>query len=254
MIAVLSDVHANLEALTAVMKDLSARGVDKIAFLGDMIGYGPDPRAVLNFLKRFQFCLLGNHDLAVLEGPPSNFNAAAQAAVRWTRVQISPFEMGAAARFLRPRERAARLEHWKFLASLKPLRHWEDFTFVHDTPLAAGSAEYLMKAEQAHEAFERYPKVRAFFIGHSHVPKVITEREVWTPEPGKRYTLDQRLVVNVGSVGQPRDGDPRACYVLIEDGFVRYYRVPYDVESAAAKIRKVGALDPVLADRLFQGL
>jgi len=254
MIAVLSDVHANLEALTAVMRDLAARGVDKIAFLGDMIGYGPNPREVLNFLKRFQFCLLGNHDLAVLEGPPSNFNPAAQEAVRWTRRQISPFEMGGMSKVLKPGEHAARREHWKFLASLKPLRHWEDFTFVHDTPLAAGSAQYLMKAEEAQEAFSRYPKVRAFFIGHSHVPKIITESEVWTPEPGKRFALDRRMVVNVGSVGQPRDGDPRASYVLLDGDAFRYYRVPYDIEKTAAKIRKISVLDPILADRLFQGM
>jgi diadenosine tetraphosphatase ApaH/serine/threonine PP2A family protein phosphatase len=250
VIAVISDIHANLEALLAVFDHLRQRQVRRIFFLGDIIGYGPNPGEVIDYLKRFEFCLLGNHDLAVLKGAPPYFNQAAQRAVAWTRKQVSPFELKF--KFLQNAEYVRRLEAWKFLLELRPARRLGDLYFIHDTPADPGSCGYVRNLEQAREIFAKDPAVRGFFIGHSHVPKILTPDSARDPEYGRKYTFKERAIVNVGSVGQPRDKDPRACYVIIDDEGYRFFRVEYDAEAAARKIRAAG-LDPVLADRLLKG-
>jgi diadenosine tetraphosphatase ApaH/serine/threonine PP2A family protein phosphatase len=252
MIAVLSDVHSNLEALQAVRRDLARRGVQRAFFLGDLVGYGPDPVEVLRFIRRFEFCLLGNHDHAVLNGPPRTFNAAARRATFWTRRQLCPEEITAG--FLRPRELQQRRQFWSFLQSLRPLRQVGDTLFCHDTPAKPGSWRYVRTQEDADRIFQAHPERRAFFVGHSHVPGVWTEREYIAPEPGQKFDFRRRLVVNVGAVGQPRDGDPRACYVILEaDGF-RFLRVPYELAKTQEKILRNPELDPFLAERLFKGI
>lgn len=252
MIAILSDVHANLEALQAVWTDLFQRGAKRVYFLGDIVGYGPNPAEVLDFIKHFEFCLLGNHDEACLKGPPSNFNAVAANAVNWTRKQISPDELSGA--FLRRAEYKRRKEHWEYMLKLKPSREIEDMMFVHDTPAEPGSWRYVFTREEADAGFEANPFTRAFFFGHSHRPGIWTEKSYKEAEPGKKYMFRERVMVNVGSVGQPRDNDPRACYVLLEpDGF-RFYRVPYDVAKTQSKILEHPELDPALALRLGKGL
>ena len=252
MIAILSDVHANLEALTAVYKDLRQRGIQRAFFLGDIVGYGPNPAEVLDFIQHFEFCLLGNHDEACLKGPPSNFNAMAAKAVWWTRRQVCPDELSNP--FLHPSEYLKRKENWDYLLKLRPVRTMGDMMFVHDTPAAPGSWHYVLKQEDASAGFRAHPGIRAFFFGHSHKPGVWTEEGFSFAEPGKRFDFKQRVMVNVGSVGQPRDKDPRACYVLLEpDGF-RFFRVPYDLAKTQEKIRACPDLDPVLAERLAKGM
>ncbi len=251
MIAVLSDVHANLEALSAVWADVKQRGATSVYFLGDIVGYGPNPAEVLDFIKHFDFCLLGNHDEACLKGPPKNFNAAAAGAALWTRKQICPDELPGA--FLRRAEHRHRTELWEYMQQLQPSRRIGDMFFVHDTPAAPGSWRYVAKREEADAGFAAHPDVRAFFFGHSHRPGIWTERDYQEAEPGKKYPFRERVMVNVGSVGQPRDNDPRACYVLLEpDGF-RFFRVPYDVAKTQEKILNCPALDPALALRLGKG-
>jgi predicted phosphodiesterase len=249
VIAVLSDVHANLEALWAVLRDVSRRGVKRLFFLGDIIGYGPNPRNVLDFLKKFEFCLMGNHDRAVLTGPPRNFNPIAQRATTWTRKQIHPSELSF--RFLRRGEYALRKEYWDFLMALKPYRKMGEMFFAHDNPTMPGNDHYVRKVADADAAFARHPDVKAFFIGHSHVPRIFRPGRTEKPEFGKKYQFNGQTIVNVGSVGQPRDKDPRACYVIVDDGF-RYVRVEYDLKTTMEKIRKT-PLDPMLADRLAKG-
>jgi diadenosine tetraphosphatase ApaH/serine/threonine PP2A family protein phosphatase len=249
MIAVLSDVHANLEALKAVIRDVRARGVQRLFFLGDIIGYGPNPREVLDFLRHFEFCLMGNHDRAVLTGPPKYFNPVARKATEWTRKQIHL--SGLRFQFLRPRERRRRKEYWNFLLGLKPHRKVGELFFAHDNPTNPGNDMYVRKAQDAELAFRKHPDVKAFFIGHSHVPALWYRGRKDKPETGRKYAFDEPVIVNVGSVGQPRDKDPRACYVIVDDGF-RFVRVEYDVRKTQEKIRR-SPLDPVLADRLAKG-
>ena len=251
MIAILSDVHSNLEALTAVFKDLRQRDIQRIFFLGDIVGYGPDPVAVLDFIRNFEFCLLGNHDQACLEGPPRTFNVPARRAAEWTRQQVRPEALRAA--ILRPAEYQKRKEQWEYLQNLKPVRLIHDVMFVHDTPAAPGSCRYVLTRAEADAGFAANPTVRAFFFGHSHRPLVWTPERYFEAEPGKKFDFKQRVMVNVGSVGQPRDGDPRASYVILEpDGF-RFYRVPYDVAKTQEKMLACPELDPTLAHRLAKG-
>lgn len=251
MIAVLSDVHANLEALTAVWKDLTQRGAQRVFFLGDIVGYGPDPAAVLEFIKNFEFCLLGNHDEACLKGPAKAFNSAAASAAWWTRRQICPDDMTGA--FLRPGEFQRRTELWEYLLNLKPSRVVGQMMFCHDTPAQPGSWRYVRDRAEADAAFKSHPQIRAFFVGHSHIPGVWTEKSYFKAEPGRKFSFQDRVLVNVGSVGQPRDRDPRACYVMVEpDGF-RFFRVPYDTAATQEKIRMLTDLDPMLAERLGKG-
>jgi predicted phosphodiesterase len=251
MIAILSDVHANIEALTAVYKDLTQRGIKRTFFLGDIVGYGPNPVEVLEFIKHFEFCLLGNHDEACLKGPGKNFNKAAARSALWTRKQICPDEMSGA--FLRPGLYQQRKQQWEYLQNLKPVRIIGDIMFVHDTPAQPGSWRYVRNRAEADLGFQKYPAMRAFFFGHSHQPGVWLEKGYLPAEPGRKFDFKQRVMVNVGSVGQPRDKDPRACYVVLEpDGF-RFFRVPYDFSKTQEKIRACPELDPVLADRLAKG-
>ncbi|MCW8133094.1 MAG: metallophosphoesterase family protein [Planctomycetota bacterium] len=251
MIAIVSDVHANLEALTAVMADIDKRGIKRVFFLGDIVGYGPNPAEVLDFIKQFEFCLLGNHDEACLIGPSKKFNPVAQRATWWTRSQICPDELSGA--FLKPGQYQQRKDQWAFLQSLKPVRMVNETMFAHDTPAEPGSWRYVRSREEADLGFKKNPNVKLFFFGHSHQPGVWTETGYIQVEPGKKFTFAKRQMVNVGSVGQPRDRDPRACYVILEpDGF-RFFRVPYDVAKTQAKIRANTELDSVLADRLGKG-
>jgi predicted phosphodiesterase len=252
MIALLSDVHANLEALRAVFQDLRQRNVQRLFFLGDMIGYGPNPVEVLEFMKHFEFCLLGNHDEAVLKGPPPTFNKYASRAASWTRKLINPGDLSM--KMLRPGENKRREEQWQFLLSLKPMRRLGEMMFVHDTPAAPGSTKYVRNMKDVRDALNAHPEVRVFFIGHSHIPGIFTDKGMIVPEPGKKYTFDGRMVVNIGSVGQPRDKDNRASYVvLLPDGF-RFFRVPYEIERTMAKIRAEPELDEILAQRLVKGI
>lgn len=251
MIAILSDIHANLEALEAVFKELAQRNIKRVFFLGDIVGYGPNPGEVLDQIKNFEFCLLGNHDEAVLTGPSNKFSPMAQRSIWWTRSQICPDEMNNA--FLRPAEYQKRKEQWEFLKKLKPVRTVGEMMFVHDTPAEPGSWRYVRSREEADKGFQNNPKVRAFFFGHSHQPGVWTENGYLEAEPGRKFDFRKRVMVNVGSVGQPRDKDPRACYVILEaDGF-RFFRVPYELEKTQEKIRAIKDLDAKLADRLAEG-
>lgn len=251
MIAILSDVHANLEALTAVYRDLQQRGIRRTFFLGDIVGYGPNPVEVLEFIKQFEFCLLGNHDEAALQGPGKNFNPMAARAALWTRKQICPDELTAG--FFRPALMQQRREQWDYLMRLKPMRTLGDILFVHDTPAAPGSWKYVRTQADAEAGFKAHPAMRAFFFGHSHVPGVWTPERFLAAEPGRKFDFSERVMVNVGSVGQPRDKDPRACYVILDtDGF-RFIRIPYDVARTQEKIRAIPELDPALAERLAKG-
>ena len=250
MIAILSDVHANLEALQAVYEDVKARGAKKIFFLGDLIGYGPNPVECVEFIKHFEFCLLGNHDRAVVHGIPNNFNKIAVQAAQWTRKQLDP-EM-TALKFLRGGTVKRKQESWDFLSGLKPSRVVDKLMCAHDNPLNPGDDKYVRTQEDAKKSFEKHPDIRAFFIGHSHLPKVFTETSSFTPEVGKRYPFNERYIINVGSVGQPRDKDVRACYVTLEPDSFRYYRVPYDYKKTMKKIRAAG-LSEKLATRLAEG-
>ncbi len=246
--AIVSDIHANLEALEAVLEDIRNRGIREIYCLGDLIGYGPNPRECIDLaMRHFKVTIMGNHDQAALFDP-EGFNSSAESAIFWTREQLE--SRG------NPRQNEKR---WEFLGEL-PRRHQEgEFLFVHGSPRIPLN-EYIFpediynrrKMERIFQLVDRY-----CFVGHTHVPGIFLESGEFI-EPadlsGGAYQLpDQKVVVNVGSVGQPRDGDPRACYVILDDSAITFCRVPYDVEKTIEKIYRVPALDNFLGDRLRQG-
>jgi diadenosine tetraphosphatase ApaH/serine/threonine PP2A family protein phosphatase len=247
MKAILSDIHGNLEALRAVLADIAHHGAEVIYCLGDVVGYGPDPRACLDLARTWPVVLLGNHDHGISAGP-DDFNVEAARALLWTAGQLQQPV---------PSPQAAE-ERLAFLASL-PFQHCEgDFFFVHASP-----RDPLFEYIFPEDTFDRNKMQALFscvdrycFQGHTHVPGVFSEALTFRdpPQLGYEYRLGQeKVMVNVGSVGQPRDGDWRACYVLLEDDWIFFRRVEYDVQATVAKIRAIVDLPPRLADRLLRG-
>lgn len=271
--ALISDIHGNLEALEVVLADIEAQGIQEIFCLGDVIGYGPNPRECIDrVMDHCKVVLLGNHDQGAMFDP-DGFNIGAERAIFWTREQLES-----------PSDRANNERRWEFLGELPRTHRQGPFLFVHGSPRNPLS-EYVFpediynhrKMERLFQLVERY-----CFQGHTHVPGVFTEGyQFYAPdEIDNEYTLgDGKVLVNVGSVGQPRDGDPRACYVILDDGLppgaaqpaagddegtgehvapvgpvkLTYRRLPYDFETTIKKIYDVPELEPFLGDRLRQG-
>jgi diadenosine tetraphosphatase ApaH/serine/threonine PP2A family protein phosphatase len=250
--AIISDIHSNLEAFQAVLKDIEGHDVEEIYCLGDVVGYGPNPCECLDLAMQFRVVLLGNHDQGAI-WDPDGFNPPAERAIFWTREQL---EAPSANRQLKERR-------WDFLND-RPRTHRENgLLFVH------GSArnplnEYVFPEDiYNHRKMERIFALvdRYCFQGHTHVPGIFTEQvpedlyQFHSPEEVDHvYRLDERkMLCNVGSVGQPRDGNPQACYVLLSDDTIRYRRVDYDVETTIKKIYAVPELENFLGDRLREG-
>ncbi|HEY2156774.1 MAG TPA: metallophosphoesterase family protein [Isosphaeraceae bacterium] len=254
--ALISDIHGNLEALEVVLEDIKSLGIEEIYCLGDIIGYGPNPRECIDrVMENCALSLLGNHDQGAMFDP-DGFNIGAERAIFWTREQLEL-----------PSDRSANEKRWEFLGILPRTHKVEPFLFVHGSPRNPLS-EYVFpediynhrKMERLFQLVERY-----CFQGHTHVPGVFTEGyQFYAPEEiDHEYTLgDGKVMVNVGSVGQPRDGDPRACYVILEDGKdngsagpvrITFRRLPYDHETTIKKIYAIPELEPFLGDRLRQG-
>lgn len=246
--AFISDIHANLEALTAVLEDISRHGYPEIYCLGDVVGYGPDPAACTDLVRRHcKATILGNHDEALVKGA-WGFNQVARSAMEWTRKQLRPgfFKRGSRAR-------------WKFLAEL-PLRYqWHDILLVHGSPREPTS-EYILPRDAQwtpgifEELFSGFESV--CLVGHTHMAGVFEEGPKFYPQKELGETFkkkDSKMIVNVGSVGQPRDQDSRACYLSIEDGSYRFHRVEYDIAKTQKKIRDIPELDNRLGDRLSDG-
>lgn len=245
--ALISDIHSNIEALEAVLADIREQGISEVYCLGDLVGYGPNPREVIDEIMKCPVCLLGNHDQGALFDP-EGFNSGAERAIFWTRSQL---EDG-------PGTTAQRQRRWDFLGELPRTHTEENRLFVH------GSArnplnEYVFPEDiynkrKLEKIFALIPQY--VFQGHTHVPGVFSEGfNFFSPEElNNEYRLDRnKAMINVGSVGQPRDGDPRACYVVLEDDLVRFRRVEYPFEKTISKIYDIPDLDNFLGDRLRDG-
>ena len=244
--AVISDIHGNLEAFEAVLKDIESQGITEIYSLGDTVGYGPNPIECIELVrKNISIGLLGNHDQASLFDP-EGFNNSAERAIFWTRDQLE-----------NPRIPGSN-DRWDFLNNLPRIHREDDILFVHGSPRNPLN-EYVFQDDIYNERrmdrlFSAIPKYS--FQGHTHVPGVITEdREFYAPdEINMRYTLgDKKAMINVGSVGQPRDRDSRACYVVVEGNTVTYRRVVYPFEKTIEKIALIPELDNYLGQRLRDG-
>ncbi len=248
--AIISDIHGNFEALTAVMNRIGELDVDEIICLGDIIGYGPDPLKCLDIvMDKCQLTILGNHDQAAIFDP-EGFNPVAMRAIFWTRGQLESDTENMERSDLR----------WDFLGEL-PRRHDAgEFLFVHGSPRDPTN-EYVFP-EQIYEKelmamlMSRFEKV--CFQGHTHIPGLFSDEGTFITPEQRDYLFELnggKCMINVGSVGQPRDGDPRSCFVVSDTvaKTVQYYRVEYDVETTRQKIHDVPDLDNMLGDRLLTG-
>lgn len=245
-IALLADIHANREALEACLAHAEERGADRHVLLGDFVGYGADPAwvvdRVMELCDRGAVAVLGNHDSAVGRRPRENLNADARRAIEWTRKQLDAVELA-------------------FLDALPLTVEDGPWLFVHANGWAPAQFEYVLSPLEAGRSMNAV-RARITFCGHVHDQQLyhigITQRvEHFKPIPGVEIPLApaRRWLVLPGSVGQPRDGDPAAAYALFDDinRLLTYWRVPYDHESAAAKIRAAG-LPQRLATRLEGGI
>lgn len=250
MIAIISDLHSNLEAVSAVLRDIDRQKIKTIYCLGDVIGYGANPREVLGLImERSQMTILGNHEYALMY-TAEDFNEKARAALEWTRGVLNAAD--------RPREENYRF--WGYLGDLPKTHHDEDALYVHGSPRNP-ILEYMLPRDAKNEAkmravFERQGRP-VCFVGHSHVPGVYTQRnEFLSPDSlGGSYSLvrSEKALINVGSVGQPRDGDTRLSYVTYDGETVWFHRLEYDFKKASEKIRSIPELPDYLADRLLVG-
>ncbi len=257
MIAFVSDIHSNMAALSVCLAEIERLGCSRIICLGDVIGYGPEPRETLaTIMDRAEFSLLGNHEHGAMFYA-SDFNPRARAAIDWTRDQLSR----------RDRPREENMKFWNYLDGM-PREHREGrMLLVHGSPRDP-VREYLVPrdaadAQKMSECFAKMADADLCFVGHSHVPGVYLEsgQFLLPSDIGMQWQVSGRAMVNIGSVGQPRDGDRRASFVtyapgtgpLGTSGVVRFHRVEYDVEGTMAKIRAISELPDYLADRLAQG-
>lgn len=222
MRAILSDIHANLEALQVVLEDIDRRGIEQVYCLGDIVGYGPDPEACVSLVRDFELVLRGHFDDQVLSDSPGTHPQLRQLS-QWARDRLSSDSM-------------------RFLAACPATHSVNSQTFSHGSPL---NSDYLFPEDACNsrrmaEVFDCFEGV--FFCGHSHIAGVHTIAEYLAPDSiDSQYTLtDADVVINAGSVGQPRDGDPRACYVIVDGDVVRFIRLEYDLDTTTRKLRDNG--------------
>lgn len=248
--ALISDIHGNLEALTVVLADIRDQGVTQIYCLGDVVGYGPNPCECLDeVIANCEVTILGNHDQATLFDP-DGFNPVAQRAIYWTREML---EDG-------PGTPSQRNKRWDFLGELQRTLSDGDFLFVHGSPREPTN-EYVFPEDiyNQRKMDALFNRIQKYCLqGHTHLPGVFTPdyRFITPEECNYQHRLgNEKAMINVGSVGQPRDGDPRACAMLLDlDADVaEWRRIPYDIERTQARMREEG-LPVRLVNRLAHGL
>ena len=244
-LALITDLHANRDAVEAVMAHAAARGAQRYAFLGDFVGYGAEPGWVVDFIveqvKHGAVAVMGNHDSAVVKGPAPTMVPQAREVVAWTRRQLDDAQLA-------------------FLDALPLAISEQDRLYVHANAFAPMQWTYIVSRIEAIRSLHA-TEARFTFCGHVHEPRLFHltgtgKAGEFVPVPDVPIPLSsQRQWLAIpGSAGQPRDGNPAACYAMfdIDSSTLTYHRVPYDHEAAAAKIRAAGLPDQ-LADRLVDG-
>lgn len=245
LLALMTDLHANREALSACLAHAEQQKVSNYAFLGDIVGYGADPawvlQTVMDYVAKGNWALIGNHDAAILQENRNGMNPLAKQVVEWTRAQLSE-------------------EQISFIAALPYRIELQDLLFVHANAWAPEKWEYIDGVMEAMRSMHAC-KANITFCGHVHMPTLYhmtltgkTGEFLPTPENSIPLSKQRRWLVIPGSLGQPRDSNPAACYATFDTDSqeLTYYRVPYDHETAAQKILAAG-LPAALATRLLTG-
>ena len=249
-IAIISDIHANLDALQVVLADIENRQIEKIHCLGDIIGYGPDPCACLDLvMERCDWSLMGNHDFAVLYEPTA-FNTSAEASAFWTRRQLE----------LEPDPKQRR-RRWEYLGDLHIREQDHRSVWVHASPRRPIN-EYIfpddvITAQSKMTAiFDRIDHMA--FVGHTHVTGVFTDEPDFYPPADLDdacYVVNEfeKCIINPGSVGQPRDRNPRTSYAIVDEKRIQFIRLEYDIEAVIEKVRLIAEINDFLGLRLLEG-
>lgn len=239
-LAIISDVHANLEALTAVMQDIEQNSVERVFFLGDAVGYGADPNKCVRLIDNLcEIKVLGNHDYVAMGlESPEHFNIMAKESILWTQDTLT-------------RKSIERLSNFELEATFL------DYYLTHATPDNPSDWNYLLTPEEAERNFEFFTQ-SICLVGHSHLPGVFRRQpdgsiEFHTPDIFQAES-ECRYIINAGSVGQPRDGNRDACYLIVEtdDNRFEFRRVSYDVTAAQKKMKRA-QLPEFLISRLASG-
>ncbi|MBI4834832.1 MAG: metallophosphoesterase family protein [Planctomycetes bacterium] len=250
--AIIADVHSNIEAFTAVLDDVRAQGITEIISLGDLVGYGPNPvECIVKSLENNIINLYGNHELALFKDK-TNFNPTAQRAINWTKEVINY------------NKRHPQVKH--FFDSLQYEYKRDGVIYTHGSPRGEID-EYVIKKD---DFFNLTPEVKASlkynfelvetigFVGHTHIPYICTSdfylvHPEWQNYETYPLLLGTKTLINPGSVGQPRDGDPRASYAIFDGTNVIHRRVVYDIEKTVATMQSLMTLDKSLWIRLRKG-
>lgn len=234
-IGIISDIHGNLEAFSKALEYFKENRIDKIICLGDIVGYGPNPEECINLVREnCHVALMGNHDYAAIGlANIEYFNEYAKLATFWTQEKLSG-------------------KSKEFLKAL-PFTHVENgLLFVHASPKNPSSWDYVLSVDDANKQLKRFEE-KICFIGHSHVPIIFSESNYFRKKEFL-FTNNEKYIVNIGSLGQPRDGDPRCCFVVYdeEENKIEYIRLDYDIQKTYNKITNAG-LPLFLAERLLKG-
>ncbi len=247
--ALISDIHGNVDALKVVLADIKERGVTRICCLGDIIGYGPNPCECLDLvMENCEWALMGNHDFAALYEPTA-FNASAEAAAFWTRRQFELEE-----------DPVKRRKRWEYLGSLEIRHHFHGTLCVHASPRRPINEyvfpdDVITSPSKMAQIFDRIEK--RCFCGHTHVAGVFTDEPDFYPpaDLNGRYRLNsgEKCIINPGSVGQPRDRDPRASYAIVSSEHVDFVRLEYPIQTVIDKINEIPDLNEFLGQRLLEG-
>lgn len=245
--ALISDLHANRQALAAVLDHARQQQVDRFALLGDYVGYGSDPAWVVDQVQALQadgaVVVVGNHDLGVVNGPHPAMHDDARTAIEWTRARLSPAQLD-------------------FLSRLPLSQSLDDCLFVHANAFDPGGFEYIQGRLEAMRSLHA-TDCRYTFCGHMHEPMLYHlsgtgKAGDFCPQPGVAIPLlpNRQWLAIPGACGQPRDGNPAAAYAVFDHSLseLTFQRVPYDVEAAVAGLRAAQGLPPALAERLAQRL
>ena len=241
-IGILSDIHSNYEALTKVLEVAADMNIDRLICMGDIIGYGAEPNPCCELIREHcDVTLMGNHDAAVIGMMDTEYYyPAAKHALFWTRAQLTE-------------------ENFQWLYGLPYSYEWQNLGFFHSAPIMPSGFFYVVRQEDAQAHLKVYDKLQEFnFVGHSHLTcqYLLGDRRVEdVTGQAVKAQEDRKWIINVGSVGQPRDRDNRSCFGMFDTQAqtFEHVRVEYDIDTTADKILRAG-LDEKFAKRLFAGL